>query len=553
MIDWQWEALDWQLADLLAEYEQTDAPLLKQSVRMLSHQVRAGDTCLYLPAFAGQTLEEHGPLPELEDWVTRLAACESVGGDHKPLVLDRGETGSERLYFQRYWQYEQTLAARLTGLAKARPEMPPEPWLDERLGKLPLAKRQAQAVRRAFSHGLCVISGGPGTGKTTTISALVMLLKAWRPEMRISMAAPTGKAAARMQESVRGAAEFLGLPDKDCASLSQEAMTLHRLLGFQYGKVGFRHHATNPLSADVIIVDEASMIDLALMSKLLEAVRPDARLVLLGDKDQLASVEAGAVMATLCDQNASNALSNNVVALEKVHRYGRDSGISLLAQAVNSGDTEKVLDVLRSDRYDDAQLLDVDNERWRERLHDRVLRRMNVGALGALHDFQLLCALREGPRGVVGMNRQIENALVGEGRIPGYADWYAGRPVMITRNSPVLRLYNGDIGLAVRSGGSLRVRFEGADGPLEYSTARLTAHETAWALTVHKSQGSEFNEVMLMLPDDAGPLMTRELIYTAITRAKDSICIVGSADVLVKATSTMTSRRSGLSYRLKTQ
>ncbi len=556
MMEWQWEPLDWQLADLLAESEQNDARLLRQSVRMLSHQMRGGDTCLYLPDFAGQALDNHERLPGLADWVAQLAACESVGDEHRPLVLDRDQAGAERLYFQRYWQYEQRLAERLTSLAKTRPDMPTDAWLDEQLGKLPLARRQAQAVRRAFAHGLCVISGGPGTGKTTTVSALVMLLQAWRPDIRISMAAPTGKAAARMQESVRGAAGFLGLQDQDQDLLAHEAMTLHRLLGFQYGKVGFRHHAGNPLNADVVIVDEASMIDLALMSRLLEAVRPDARLVLLGDKDQLASVEAGEVMATLCADDAGNPLRENVVVLDQVHRYAEETGISQLAQAVNGGDEQRATDILLSTDHDDVRLLSPAGMSWQGYLRGKLFERMDDGGPDSLKRFQVLCALRNGPSGVSGMNQWMEHQLAQAGRIPPRFTWYAGRPVIVTRNSPGLKLYNGDIGLTVRRAGQLRVSFPtiasaAQDGQRDLSTARLPAHETAWALTVHKSQGSEFDEVMLILPAEMSPLLTRELIYTAITRARSRLTVVGDAELLRQAISNRVQRHSGLAGRLK--
>ena len=549
MTEWQWEPLDWQLADFAAGFEQDHATLLRRSVRLLSHQMRAGDTCLNLADFAGQTMDDEA-LPDAAAWAEALGGCQSVGESGKPLVLD-ADSSEPRLYFQRYWHYENTLASGLLALASGCPSAPTEAWLDRQLDDLPLAALQKQAVTQAFQNGLCVISGGPGTGKTTTVSALVMLLKRWDPALRIALAAPTGKAAARMQQAVHGAAEFLGLPADEAAALSHQASTLHRLLGYRRNRVCFRHHRENPLSADVVIVDEASMIDLALMSKLVDAVRPGARLVLLGDKDQLASVEAGAVMSTLCSQEPSNPLRDNVVALEQVHRFERGSGINQLAQAVNAGDSEQATEILLSGRHDDVQLLDASSDAWRGVLQKRVLRRMDAGNLASLHDFQLLCALRNGPRGVTGMNRQVEQFLGGKGRIPPRSDWYAGRPVMITRNSPSLKLYNGDIGLTVRHNGALRVRFPGMESGAGFSSARLPQHETSWALTVHKSQGSEFDEVMLVLPDEMSPLLTRELIYTAITRARSRLTVVGTPELVRHAMEQTIERRSGLEDRLR--
>ncbi len=515
-----------------------------------------------------------------------------------PLILDQ----DGRLYLHRYFDYECRLARSLAGrhATQVAPEIPAS--LSARLTSLFATNRaslgdaadwQQIAVAMALLGKVAIISGGPGTGKTTTVVSLLACLLEQDPDCRIAMAAPTGKAAARMTEAVRLRASHL--PADIQARLPTESYTIHRLLGVMPSGDGFRHHAGNRLAIDALVVDEASMLDLALATRLIEAVPDDARIILLGDKDQLAAVESGAVfaelsadpslsaarieqIASLCAMPgaavhapkpvAQSGLQDQVVWLTRNFRFASDSGIGQLAADINSGDSAGAIARLRSDTSGTLQWLDDGGSVPRDESVQAILAGyagyldalradgMSIGAAtNTFARFRTLCAVRDGARGVDAINRLVSEhfrSALKHPLDPGKnSEWYPGRPVMVLRNDYVLKLFNGDIGIVMPDdSGALMVFFpEGDAGFRAVAPVRLPAHETAFAMTVHKSQGSEFDQVLVLLPEDHNPVLTRELVYTAVTRARLRVTLVSGAAVLEKAIDIPTCRRSGLHTR----
>ncbi|MCK0744174.1 exodeoxyribonuclease V subunit alpha [Chromohalobacter nigrandesensis] len=596
-----WEALGWLRAldahfvRFLAKHDAQAPAEVLLAAALASHQLGRGHVCLALSralsaprdVLSLPPLEENAPQAEVplpEDflqgldsatWAARLAASPLVappGPGTTPLVL-----AGERLYLRRYWSAERAVATHL-GERLGRP-LPVDASLAEPLARLFAANAapddtpdwQKVACTLALRNRLTIISGGPGTGKTTTVTRLLALLQTQALSsaesshgLRIQLAAPTGKAAARLSESIAGAVQGLDVGDDVKAALPREALTLHRLLGARPDTRRFRHHAGHPLSLDLLVVDEASMVDLELMAALLEAMPAEARLILLGDKDQLASVEAGSVLGDLCanalDQSYSphacdvlerlagismtadagcSPLADHVVMLRKSYRFDAHSGIGALAAATNAGDVAAFRQAWDAG-YADIQWLSASRdqaavERAALAGYRDLYRRIAAGAtpteaLERLGDFQVLCALKRGPWGVEGLNARIATRLWREGFIDDHQGWYAGRPVMVTRNDPQLGLYNGDIGIVLpdpEAQQHLRVFFATADGARAVLPSRLEACETVFAMTVHKSQGSEFGHVLFVLPEHANPILTRELVYTGITRAKRRLTLAG--------------------------
>jgi exodeoxyribonuclease V alpha subunit len=571
----------------------SDALLL--GAALASRQVGAGGVCLELAGCAGRAAFGEAVAgavaPELGQWRAALLCSGVVGrpGERAPLILD----GHDRLYLARYWRLESDLAARLQaragrwapGVERARLRRGLERFFGP-AGAEPDPQRVAAAV--AVLRPLAVVSGGPGTGKTHTVTSILALLadQARPARPRVALAAPTGKAAARLAEAVRLAGERLPLTAEESAAIPRQAMTLHRLLGTRPGRVGFRHDARNPLHLDALVVDEASMVDLALMSRLVAALPGDARLILLGDRDQLASVEAGAVLGEICGHGravawsaeqteavaavtghalppaldpAPAAIADSVVLLRRSYRFGPESGIGRLAACVNAGDVEGALAVLDSAGMPDVSLRPVREWGRGEALAERVLPALGevAGAAGPgealarLGRVRVLAALREGPWGVVEMNRLITRGLAGAGLEATAGHRYRGQPLLVTRNDYGLDLFNGDVGIVwpdPDAGGALRVWFErpGGGGLRRLPPARVPAPEPVYALTVHKSQGSEFDRVVLVLPERPTPVLSRELVYTAITRARTAVEIWGERDVLAAAIRTGVERSSGL-------
>ncbi|WP_245621070.1 exodeoxyribonuclease V subunit alpha [Paraburkholderia ferrariae] len=666
--------LDAAFARFLWTEAEESSPLLLLAAGLASHQLGRGHVCLDLqatlhdPAFA-LSLPPDGPQPvtaepppspaevlagvTLEQWRAALDVPGVVGSaaGNTPLVL-----ADSRLYLRRYWQYEQDVRVgiemRLARSAQREAALPADAAraaLDALFGSndgardvqeaRPSSRADWQklacalAARSAFS----IVTGGPGTGKTTTVVKLLALLQtlalgqAGARPLRIRLAAPTGKAAARLNESIAGAVDRLPfgmLPQGEAlrAAIPRVVATLHRVLGTRPGSRRFRHDAANPLPIDVLVIDEASMVDLEMMAAVLDALPPNARLILLGDKDQLASVEAGAVLGELCDRareghytEATRAwleaatgerieaamldarglpLDQAVAMLRESHRFAADSGIGALADLVNAGDAVSVAKIWTRGYGDLARLAcsTADDAPWRALIVDGIaggddtaahlkqgavrrgyrhyletmrdsqpapgaspeaLAQWAAGVLKAHGEFQLLCALRRGPWGVEGLNRRIAHLLHTENLIDPRGDWYAGRPVLVTHNDYDLGLMNGDIGIAlalpVEAGEPpvLRVAFpagDGSGGVKWVSPSRLQGVETVFALTVHKSQGSEFMHAALVLPDTWSPILTRELVYTGITRARAffTLAVPEGRSVLERAVNAKVQRASGL-------
>jgi len=557
-----------QLARLFARLDPEHGPALQPLLQRLLAAVAGGHVCL-----GGLSGDDYARL--------RRSPLAGRAGDYTPLVLDEGG----RLYLARHWQDETQLVAALTRLARD-----PQPFggeveavLDALFGPADAGDWQRLAARLATERRFMVISGGPGTGKTTTVVRLLAALAALSPRpLVMAMAAPTGKAAARLTESVRAARDRLPVADAVRAQLPDKAQTLHRLIGLVPGTARPRQHAANPLPLDVLVVDEASMVDLSLMAQTVAALPSHARLILLGDRDQLASVEAGAVLGDICSRQAwrsdtaqrlvaagvalpgvidDNAiLADSVVVLQKSHRFGADSGIGRLARAVNAAALDEVHALLAQQALADirqqpalpdaAGLLAQRADYWQAlaQLDADVDAADWAPLFAAFHRFMLLAAERHT---VAAINAQIEAELEKLGRKAVGSDWYAGRPVMVTRNDYGIGLFNGDIGLTVMRGGRLRVVFPTTDGGWrEVAPARLPEHDTVYAMTVHKSQGSEFASVWLALPAAPSAVLTRALVYTAITRARDMFVLAGNPAVLEAGVLNAPPRQSGLAERL---
>ncbi|HWM23542.1 MAG TPA: exodeoxyribonuclease V subunit alpha [Chthoniobacterales bacterium] len=535
-----------------------DQELMSRVAAQLSRATRNGNTCLLLTK-APPLSDDVGVAGSLKwptalEWRSVLAHSKAVGGpgDQRPLIVD----DSNRLYLRRYWNYEQRLAAVLCEKAASnRPSTKAN------------AGTQAGAIDAAVRNNLTVISGGPGTGKTTTVLHILahLLQEEGGERLRVALAAPTGKAAARLEETVRTGLGLVKCPDEVSARMPRSASTIHRLLGFKGNSVYFRHDKQNPLPLDLLVIDEASMVALPLLCKLFDALPGPCRVILLGDRDQLASVEPGAVLADIVDAAASatSPLCQAVVTLEKNYRFSESSGIHHLCLAVRKGDADEAARILRERSYPD--LISSEANEPREiaaKLSTAVLTGYSAfaaeqepaAALGRLGRFRVLTALRRGPMGVEGINRKIE-AILREARLipPQVAASYAGKPILITQNDHQLQLYNGDVGVLLPDPGAreqpeqLWAWFLGKANTLRrFSPARLPQHEAAYAMTIHKSQGSEFDRVLFILPDGDSPVLTRELIYTGLTRARSQVELWWSEAVFREAVTRRTERNSGL-------
>jgi exodeoxyribonuclease V alpha subunit len=594
-------ATTYHFVKLISDLAGSEDPCLLLGAAAASEATLNQNACADLASLAEKRVSpEHEPVyPPLADWLAALRTHPLVvgqAGDYLPLILV-----GQRLYLQRYWRYEKGLADALrqrgnTALSLDLSSLfgrfsllfPPSRAGDSQASGPDHAAPdwQALAAANVLLNHLTVIAGGPGTGKTTTVSRILALLLEQNPSLKVVLAAPTGKAAARMKQSLDLNLPDLHLPPELQARWPQTALTLHRLLGTIPHSHSFVHHAGHPLPWDVVIVDEASMIDLALMYKLLDAMRPDARLVLLGDRDQLASVEAGCVLGDICQaapsvsftperiqalaplfgalqlppspgpfHNSPEPFHNCVIELQVSRRFGPQSGIGHLARAVNAGQPDQALSLLQAATYTDIALRPLPptlEQGCLTRLPDYAAylqASSPEAAFVALESQIILAALRQG---VENVNRAMEQALLQSGALPTYQNWYHLRPVLISENDYVHELYNGDLGLTWNPDGqNPRVWFRHAEGHLRsFSPAQLKAHSTAWALTVHKSQGSEFNRVLLVLPAEPHPLLSRELIYTGLTRAREQVEIWGDGAVLQAGILRKIQRSSGLVEQL---
>ena len=553
-----------------------------------------GHPCIPLAGIAEATvLDEEDVarfrMPTLEQLRAALhgALCVTLVGEHEssqtvapistaapistPLVLD----AQERLYVTRYFEHEQVLAERLMVLLQERELRSGEAqWLQQRLDHyFPSAEPsqsvepnlQRSAAAAALKQRFCVISGGPGTGKTSTVVKILALL-AEQAEQRgqplpvVQLLAPTGKAAARMMEAIGQGVERLELSEKIRQSIASQASTIHRALGvLPYNSTRFARGRDFRLRADVVLVDEASMVDLSLMRHLLDALRDDAQLILLGDRHQLASVDAGSVLSELCSALAEPGESTALVELKKSYRFAEDSGISALAAAIREGEGEESLEILRSGRSDlsfggalDAGGGPSQSKALRQLIVEHYGRALALKepslVLEGMNRFRVLCAHRLGSLGIESMNELIREWLCAAGLLPNSGEFYRGRLVLIRENDYGVGLRNGDVGLAwPDEAGRMQVLFAQESGTLRaLSPAQLPAHETAFASTIHKSQGSEHDVVVVILPNEQSPLLTRELVYTAVTRARRQAHVFGTPEALVSAASRTVTRHSGL-------
>lgn len=600
--------LDRHFARTLGELAPGSHPDLLLGAAFASRAIAHGHVCADLRRIVERppTDAEGQPIPEVEipsmfAWVMALSSGTPLVGNGStptPLVFD----GDARLYLYRYHRYERMLADALASRAAGTIAV------DDALARATLSRlfapqggiafdpRQREAAAVAALRRLTVLSGGPGTGKTTTVVRMLALLQtlqlgAGRPPLRIALAAPTGKAAARLVESITAQQGALDCDAEVKAAIVPHASTIHRLLGYRGGSATrFLHDASLPLAADVVVVDEASMVDLALMAKLVDAVPPSARLVLVGDKHQLASVEAGAILGDICDAGtrehtarsagftaqlgglvgtpsesavagSSAAVGDCLVDLVQNHRFGPSSDIGRLADAIKHGRSDEAMSRLQSaiggqrGELTMVPMADADTlpavlrgpvlEGYREYLAhadpqarlDRLLR------------FRLLSPHRRGPFGVERLNHVVEQILAHAGHLQPSGPWYDGRPILVTSNDYTLGLFNGDVGVVCRAvDGRLRAYFArpGGDGLRAFAPSRLPAVETVFAMTVHKSQGSEFDRVGLLVPRQISSLLTRELLYTAITRARRHVTLFGAAKVVADAIGKRIERASGL-------
>ena len=578
--------IDLHTALFLDKLAEKSSPELLIAAALVSRAVGEGHICLPLANVSGK--EVFSPdipcqAPETDVWRQKLLASGVVGtgeGD-TPLILDH----ADRLYLARHFMCEQRIATDLINRSKE---------------KLPVVEKEAiSLITKLFSTGngddgqkiaaavavlkrFVVISGGPGTGKTYTVARILALLqKLAGGELRIGLVAPTGKAAVRLQESIESAKQ--SMPGDLAELVPAETKTLHRLLGFHPVTGQFRHNRQNRLHLDLLIIDEASMIDVELMAALVEALPEKTRVVMLGDKDQLTSVEAGSLFGDICSTrepewskefceqvqlltgcdtmqgDSKKSFGESVVLLQKSYRFKESEGIARLASLVNSGKANKHSTLLE-DSYEDLQFLPPEEKSGGRKLENILLSgfrqcfasRSPEEALKALARFRILCAVREGAYGVEGMNLYAEKIFRRHGYIRNTDQRYQGRPLIIRNNHYGLQLFNGDTGIIwPDSQGKLWAWFISAEGNLhQVPLSRLPKHDTAYAITVHQSQGSEFAEVLFLLPAVESRVLSRELIYTGITRARKKLWLSAEPHIMARGIENRAVRYSGLGEKL---
>jgi exodeoxyribonuclease V alpha subunit len=581
--------LDFHLGLLMERLADRHHAEVRLAATLASAAIEEGNVCQPLDNVPSYWMElEDTPIPNPDDWRNNLLASGVVGhpGELAPLILDE----KNRLYLYRYYHYEQQIAENLLQRAIGTLETDTDraSALLARLFPKDDDIEQKLAAAHAILKRLLIISGGAGTGKTFTVTRILALLQSLSPgPLSIALAAPTGKAAARLKESIQEAKQEI--PSDLRRNIPDQAKTLHRLLGFRPNANDYIYNEANPLNIDLLIVDEASMIDIAMMSSLLKALPTSARLILLGDHHQLASVESGNLFSDLCDTgktqwsgefcaqislltgrsipssfSRSAHLSDCFSLLEKNYRQDETSGIYALSQAVKHGSMGQARTVL-SKVWNDLDVIDQNATKWTDQRNAQILtgyRKMasakTVGnAFNAMQQFRILCALNDGPFGVSGINDLTEQLLSENELIPrNNTKHYHGKPVIILENHYPLQLFNGDTGILWKDSNDnnrLKAWFKRPDSDELYclSTGRLPVHDCAYAITIHKSQGSEYEDVLLLLPEDAdNRVLSRELLYTGISRAQSRLSVYCKNDVFTTMVKISTDRHSGLFDRL---
>ena len=581
---------DYHFARFFSNLAQNDNQYFFYTLLLLSSSVQKGNICIDLKEHAASPI----PLtdtdvvqvwPTLSEWLTLLQSTSIVGkpGEYCPLIL-----ADSRFYLYRYWEYEHQLAINIRKIINWPTEEIDGSRLISGLSRLfpdsssDSVDWQKVAAVTAVLKRFTVISGGPGTGKTSTVVRILTLLLEQHHDMhlRIALATPTGKAAARLKESIINAVPHLDCSEEIKEQIPREAATIHRLLGTIPDSPYFRHNKENRLPYDVVVIDEASMVDLALMSKLVQALPDTTHLILLGDKNQLASVEAGAVLGDICDTGRIHSFSpefslqlqrflprimiptkteppmaDSIVTLHKSYRFSESEGIGAASKAVIETSPQSLLDLpndsafVRRSLPRESDLLRHLRPIVHEHFGTYIKEKNPVTALRLFERFRILCALRNGPYGVTALNNAVEVILRSVKLLPSDNDVYPGKPIIITRNDYEFNLFNGDIGTITSdpSNGILKAAFPSPDGTVRLILPnRLPPHETVYAMTVHKSQGSEFDRVLFVLPSQYTPLLTRELIYTGITRARKNVELWSTPEIIQKGLATCIERQSGL-------
>ncbi len=595
------DAVDFEFTHFLYSSHSQIAANVLLAACLASYFYRQGNVCLILDDYDecnlfAETETSLQPLqtPNLEQWKKELADSPIVGapGEFKPLLLDN----AGRLYLHKLWTQERSLADNLLqkqALANCQVDYEK---LKEGLERLfPDVSRdidwQKIAAAAAILQPLVLISGGPGTGKTRTVIRILALLleqlQQKKQVITIALAAPTGKAAARLNSSIYNQKELLNTDPQIIGQLPDNAVTVHKLLGARLHSDTYKFNKDNKLPCDLIIVDEVSMVDQRLMNSLLLAMKPTARLILLGDKDQLASVEAGSVLGDICKKaenkfsasffemlrkldmhlppksvtNELVSLNDNIVLLERNYRFAANSGIMQLISNIKKGAADKAISLLKDVNYEDIELRNYENfdKLWENsksafrNYFDTVEAGKSISVLlGELQQFKILCAHRTGPFGVENLYRQIEQKLRTQKFIKSRDVWYEGRPVIIRKNNYHLQLRNGDIGICRKDEHRewtvcfSRKTQTGNDEIVKIHPERLPLYEAAYALTIHQSQGSEFDEVMVVLPNYSSKILNRELLYTAVSRARKKVSIIAKNKIIKQTINSRLSRKAGL-------
>ena len=598
--------LDYYFSQLMAELGDSDDDSLMLATCLLSQATANKHVCLFLPAFSGKVVLDgdntHAAIqcPDLHQWIKSLRTSPVIGrpGEFKPLILDE----RNRLYLYRYWKYEKDLSHEIHNRADGIIPVDTH-QLKKTLHRLfpdesnPSVDMQKIAALICTLKRICVITGGPGTGKTTTVAKILAVLLEQSPHQNVNilMAAPTGKAAIRLRESIISAKKGINASEEIKNAIPEAPQTIHRMLKPVFGSSQFKFNQNNPLNADIVVVDEASMVDIALMTKLIQAVPTSAHLILIGDKDQLASVETGSVLGDICEiQNKKasnrwhdflihwmtkkdatdlnhNQLGNTVedciVRLTKTYRFADHKNMEAFINIVKSGDFEALKNFLKSS---DPSALEInhfnDQKQFHEKLEENILNGYSSylmaktisDALIKFEKYKILCAQNKGHLGVEGINRIAESVLMRHHLIDPSVQWYKGRPILINSNDYSLDVFNGDMGIiwpeSDKSDSELYAYFPGkSDGIKKVLPQRLPEHETGFAMTIHKTQGSEFDSVLIILPTQDTPILTRELLYTGITRARKKLSVWTDPHILKTAMSRKIQRYSGLSDLLSQQ